>query len=421
MTTPLWSKYGIDLYHGSAMDVLPELPRRSVQSIVTSPPYWGLRSYSGAADAKPAADEIGSEWVPDCGIAGSQRCGKCYVCHMVELGQYVRRVLRDDGTFWLNLGDTYGKNGDLIGVPWRVALALQADGWVLRQEVIWHKPSPMPESVKNRCTRAHEQVFMFTKNRTYYYDHVAIKEEGSETSLAGEYKNDSYQKKCGSRNDGGSKTLAKPAGDDGRNKRSVWSVDDERALLDWLAANEPDALARFMTDVLNKPDVWKIAPQPYPGAHFATFPPNLVLPMILAGTSERGACPQCGAPWERIVKEEKLKRERPNEHVKRTGEEGTGNSCANTVAGVKVTTLGWGPTCGCGHKDAVPCVVLDPFCGSGTTPAVCRQFNRHCRGVELYEKYIREHQIPRIEATPPTGFRDLVKPRVAKDIKGLLP
>lgn len=381
MIEPLWHLgNSIKIYHGSCLEILHQLPAKSVQCIVTSPPYWGLRDY------KAGEGEIGCERTPE-----------EFVENTVKLGRGLKHVLRDDGTFFLNLGDTYtggagsrpqgglaaaseradGKKrnkdewanmngevvyggssstdlppGNLVGIPWRTALALQADGWVLRQDIIWHKPSPMPESVRNRCTKAHEYIFLLTKSNRYFCDMEAIKEPGIE-------------------------------GPD-KNKRSVWTV----------------------------------ASQPYPGAHFATFPPTLITPMILAGTSEHGACADCGKPWRRVVEEVKLKRERPHERVKRTGEPGTGNSCANSVAGVETRTVGWEKACSCSTNEVRPCIVLDPFLGSGTSASVCRQFGRHCWGIELNKDYILDHAAHRIEATPPVGRRAEVKVRGGKKQEG---
>lgn len=193
---PYWTSSGggrVRMYLGHVTDVLARLPERSVHCCVTSPPYWGLRSYLPDGHEQKGF-ELGAEPSPDCGTKGQAQCGRCFVCNMVAVFRGVRRVLRDDGTLWLNLGDSYGgfgggkqhgskqrsnpgsvlrpighgqrtslADGNLVGVPWRVALALQGDGWVLRQDVIWHKPAPMPESVRNRCTKAHEYVFLLTK------------------------------------------------------------------------------------------------------------------------------------------------------------------------------------------------------------------------------------------------------------------
>jgi DNA modification methylase len=234
---------------------LRELPEQSVQTCVTSPPYFGLRDYG-------MADQIGLEQTPD-----------AFVAELVAVFREVRRVLRDDGTVWLNLGDSYAANRsyqvtdnkhinvgndmpmrvpeglkpkDLIGIPWRVAFALQADGWYLRQDIIWHKPNPMPESVRDRCTKAHEYIFLLSKSERYFYDADAISEPFADDSWIGREPSKSPRENA-DRNDGGRMpTTAR----DKRNRRSVWTVPTK----------------------------------PYSGAHFATFPPDLIEPCIKAGS-----------------------------------------------------------------------------------------------------------------------------------------
>jgi len=378
---PYWSDDRTTLYHGEVRDVLRRMPERSVQCVATSPPYWGLRDYG-------VDGQLGAEPSPDCGTQGKVQCGRCFVCSMVGVFRGLWRVLRDDGTCWLNLGDSYtsggrssmgpqnGKQqshegsigqprpnallppGNLVGVPWRVALALQADGWILRQEIIWAKPAPMPESVKTRCTKAHEQVFLLAKTRGYFYDKDAI----AELAKHGEAFHGDYH---APHQDGTTQQISKRNGrKDGTTNQIVTA---------------------------NKRSVWTVPSSGYEGAHFATFPPALVEPMILAGTSAHGACSGCGAPWRRVVESEKLVRDRPNEYVKRTGASGTGNSCGNTVAGVRSTTTGWEPTCGCVEAGVVPCTVLDPFVGSGTTCSVAAYHGRRSVGIDLNEEYLRDH------------------------------
>jgi len=227
---------------GDCRETLKTLPAESVQTCVTSPPYFGLRDYGHAA-------QIGLEETPD-----------EYVAQLVAVFREVRRVLRDDGTLWLNLGDSYANDGkwggysggkhtkalhgdtgvgrerrttglkpkDLIGIPWRVAFALQADGWWLRQDIIWHKPNPMPESIKDRCTKAHEYVFLLSKSASYFYDAKAVQE----------------------------KATGKPPGN------KTHKAADER----------------------NRRSVWTIGSKPYAGAHFATMPPELAALCIQAGS-----------------------------------------------------------------------------------------------------------------------------------------
>jgi DNA modification methylase len=301
---------------GDCIESMRTLPDASVHCCVTSPPYWGLRDYGHDG-------QIGLESTPD-----------AYVARMVEVFREVRRVLRDDGTCWVNLGDSYsgGKTGrddadrtirlrgnagdtirqgdvyacknrtvpdglkpkDLVGIPWRVAFALQADGWWLRQDIIWHKPNPMPESVRDRCTKAHEYVFLLTKSERYYYDADAVKEPLSPSA--------SY---------GG--TYREPK----KNKVQVPGRLHE----------PPQSICRVGKQILpdpagrNRRSVWTVTTKPYSGAHFAVMPPDLVEPCIKAG------CPDGGT-------------------------------------------------------------VLDPFAGSGTTLAVAAELGRSGIGCELNPEYI---------------------------------
>jgi DNA modification methylase len=259
------------IFIGDSLTILRSLQSNSVQTCVTSPPYFGLRDYG-------MKGQLGLEDTP-----------AAYVQKLVELFREVRRVLRDDGTLWLNLGDSYaaGGNGghgakqhsnrgtralagkakkapnglkpkDLVGIPWRVGFALQADGWYLRQDIIWAKPNPMPESVTDRCTKAHEYIFLLSKSPKYYYDAAAIKTKWKPNasdirrSLEGSPKYNGKHKNGynGNTTDGGVIGNALK----GANKRSVWTV----------------------------------STRPYRGAHFATFPPDLITPCILAGAPNDG-------------------------------------------------------------------------------------------------------------------------------------
>lgn len=362
----------LTLLIGDAREQLATLPDACAHCVVTSPPYWNLRDYG-------VSGQIGTEATPEEFIAA-----------MIDVFRGVRRVLRDDGTLWLNLGDTYAndvkgpkgqdkstladigehqeratprtqkayrnsalaiKRKDLCGMPWRVALALQADGWYLRQDVIWHKPSPMPESVTDRCTKAHEYVFLLTKSERYFFDAAAIAEPavryGTVPTIADMPRGDNQDRSMGLVRSG-----TRSCADQTRNCRSVWTMSSE----------------------------------PYTGAHFATFPSKLPERCILAGTSAMGCCAACGAPHARQTQRKKLTRERPNELTKRTGEDGTGNHCANTVAGVAVETTGWQPSCDCAAA-AIPCTVLDPFFGAGTTGLMALRMQRRAIGIELNPEY----------------------------------
>lgn len=266
-----------DHYTGDCRELLAQLPERCVQTCVTSPPYYGLRDYGHDG-------QIGLEKTPD-----------EYIAALVDVFRGVRRALRDDGTLWVNIGDSYAsaaggydatgsagttssavsrktrsavlkyqrrqppdglKPKDLIGIPWMLAFALRADGWYLRQDIVWHKPNPMPESVTDRCTKSHEYIFLLSKSERYYYDSEAIAERAlqpiGDARKTGQGKLDRLRA-AGTDNTNGispSSRLGTNQGSESRNRRSVWTV----------------------------------ASQPYSEAHFATFPPKLIEPCILAGS-----------------------------------------------------------------------------------------------------------------------------------------
>jgi DNA modification methylase len=415
---------------GDSREQLKLLASESVHEIVTSPPYWGLRDYG-------VAGQIGLEETP-----------QAFVAEMVALFAELRRVLRADGTLWLNLGDSYatgttsdrnptatGKHGywenpainkridgrayglkpkDLVGIPWMVAFALRADGWYLRQDIIWHKPNPMPESVTDRCTKAHEYLFLLSKSERYFYDADAIAEPASENTHSRGTK------------------LVTP--------KSAPEDSMVRAKESWHASTGDHVSTR------NKRSVWTVATAPFAQAHFATFPPALIEPAIRAGTSERGCCVACGTPWIRIVA-----RSRSNESGSgRSGKNPAGKGGPNAQhAGsdddirngpvITTSTLGWYPTCdhdglaplpaypdkpGRGDDDGLeveaahdaatalwraqcrevdekrralceisarlitaPCTVLDPFGGAGTTALVADRNQRHAILIELNPEY----------------------------------
>jgi DNA modification methylase len=207
-----------------------------VQTCVTSPPYFGLRDYGHPG-------QIGLEQTPE-----------QYIAAMVEVFRCVRDVLAADGTLWLNIGDSYGAGKQQLGIPWRVALALQSDGWVLRQDIIWHKPNPMPESVRDRCTKAHEYIFLLSKSERYFFDSEAMKEPAVSEKPAGNKRHkyaDAY---------------AASEGEEHRTKAGLLALTG----VEW--------------EKRNRRSVWTVATRPYKGAHFATFPPALIEPCVLAGS-----------------------------------------------------------------------------------------------------------------------------------------
>jgi len=407
---------------GDCLERLKTLPSGSVHCCITSPPFWGLRDYQtgtwegGDSECdhrgKPMATRtnIHDRTQPQCNNKPDETvfeiykkvCGKCgakridsqlglesspekYVEKMVQVFREVHRVLRDDGTLWLNLGDSYSGSGkgtagnlgkannerhlehetggivpeglkpkDLVGIPWRVAFALQAEGWYLRQDIIWHKPNPMPESVTDRCTKSHEYIFLLTKYKRYYFDAEAIKEParnwGTRDRSKGKYT---------------SGDVPISGGKHGGLTGTEWEENPDR----------------------NKRSVWTVTTKPFKGAHFAVFPTDLIKPCVLAGTSEKGCCPTCGAPWKRIVERDR--------YATRTGENTKTEGLPPDVIGnrdplrhvTSTKTIGWKPTCDCVEEKPERCTVLDPFLGSGTTLVVASKEGREGIGIELNPEY----------------------------------
>lgn len=354
---------------GDCLEHLRALPDRSVHCCVTSPPYWGLRDYG-------VDGQIGQEPTPE-----------AYCQRMVEVFREVRRVLRDDGTLWLNVGDSFagspgnGRGGgeqldgrlphysssvkaapglkpkDLVGIPWRLAFALQADGWYLRSDIIWAKGcsfgpyvgNPMPESVTDRPTKSHEYLFLLTKRERYYWDQEAVREAAANAPGGGFGPS---RPRGTLRNDVGN---ARGDYSSGRNLRDVWTIPTESTA----------------------------------EAHFATMPCALVEPCIKAGTSERGCCPGCLAPWRRVVerKGSESKAVGKSQAKRDVGLATAFSGYADGSSAPTFTTLGWVPTCKCDAGDPQPCVVLDPFFGAGTVGLVSERLGRSYIGIELNPEY----------------------------------
>jgi hypothetical protein len=410
---------------GDALALLRALPDGVAQACVTSPPYFGLRSYlpNGHADKSL---EVGLEETP-----------AAYCARLVEVFREVRRVLHPSGCLWLNLGDSYAGGGggnytkgnrnnsgqnvtnvrnrpgwldnagvkakDLIGVPWMTAFALRQDGWWLRQALPWVKRGAMPESVTDRPANAIEYVFLLAKGPRPFFDMEAVKRGVSSHSDFGRERPEapmpSSEGRLNKRTAAwlGNGSVGDPAGRNFRNA-DLWfeslapphglcGVDDELVGLDVIS-------------------------EPLKDAHFAVMPTGLVRPLLLAGTSERGVCPKCSAPWRRVVARER-KPTRPGRESKvynpkdqaklDSGDWHAGKSDGLHQPGwrqaavgnrdperhcTETRTLGWEPGCACDEAAPVPGLVLDPFCGSGTVGVVARRLGRRFVGFDLSADYV---------------------------------
>lgn len=259
------------VYFGDCRDSLRQMAADDieVQMCVTSPPYFGLRDYGHEG-------QIGLEETPE-----------QYIAAMIEVFRCVRNVLADDGVLWLNLGDSYSAGKQLLGIPWRVALALQADGWILRQEIIWSKPNPMPESVTDRCTKSHESIFLLAKSAKYFYDHKSIKEQAAPSSMA-RWSQDVDGQAGSDRVPGKTNGAMKAVGGSRAKRDSFKREDSKRAEAipnQTVGTHRQDRdESKWDTTTRNKRSVWTVATTPYSGAHFATFPTALIEPCILAGS-----------------------------------------------------------------------------------------------------------------------------------------
>lgn len=393
--TPYHRAFDCDFWVGDVREVAAALAEKSVHVAVTSPPYWALRSYL-PTDHPSKAFELGSEPIPDClGWARGVNCGACFICHMREVAAHVWRVLRDDGTFFVNIGDSYsgsgrgptGHNGigdqekrqgftgqlhartleagaigkawtpvppglkpkDRVGIPERLALALQADGWTWRDTIHLCKVAPMPESVRDRTTQAHEPLFVFSKRAKYFWDAEAVREK-AEYGLDFRSSKTFGKSDNQDRNDAGRAYLT---GDGGRNPRS------------WM--------------------LW--SPEPSAVQHYATFPRFIPNFAIRAGSSEYGVCAECGAPWERVTDSFQEPTQKTNNAGKL--ESNLDNNWDRTEyprTRKVTTTLGFRPTCQ-HNAEVVPATVWDPFSGSGTTQRVARELGRHSIYTDLSTAY----------------------------------
>lgn len=496
----------IRVINGDVLAALKRIQTGSIQTVITSPPYLWLRNYG-------VKGQIGLEKTP-----------QEFIQILVEVFREIWRVLRDDGTLWLNMGDSYAgsgkgptghngigdqehrqrfdkedhrarpgskppagfKAGDLMGMPWRLAFALQDAGWYLRTDIVWEKPNPMPESTKNRTTRSHEFIFLLTKsgepqfwihpekdgvrkkpkpdyywknkqtdeivneppenwktltyinnkgkerkvwkrrNRwvgcNYFYDAEAIREKSSESYQKdrrlpgvlrqrqnkkskypdeGQFERDLKQDQTGNPTYTGFNARWKAGKGNRKSFRGGGkytegkSFDNSEEIENETHGNSPNlSLTR------NCHDVWKIATQSRPEAHFASFPDELAARCIKAGTSEYGCCPVCGAPYSRVLERKSCSMNiRVRDNAKGIADQKSGLGMKYKASEEEIEeyfegrptdskTVGWRPTCSCNAGDPVPCMTLDPFMGRGTVALISRQLGRSSTGIDLNPEYI---------------------------------
>ncbi|HEY2617984.1 MAG TPA: site-specific DNA-methyltransferase [Acetobacteraceae bacterium] len=452
----------IKLLHGDCRSILPTLPDNSVHAVVTSPPYFGLRDYGTGTweGGDPACGHrvgrqngqlevayragnggevfrSGTRYIEQ-GEVARDICSKCgarridrqigleatpddYLATMVQVFREVRRVLRNDGVMFCNMGDAYS-NKQLQMMPARLAIELQRDGWYLRSMLPWLKRSAMPESVTDRPASAVEYVFLLTKQSRYFWDAEAVKRglngnthsRGTKRSPPIEAAGIGHKDWCASMTQDDAQSARNMRNSDlfydsledapeariDRPRRGEREARGEAAgvaaqpkghLGDWLIREPSEPLGLICSDD-GSPLALDVNPAAFSAAHFATFPPKLVEPLIRAGTSERGCCAQCGAPWRRMTTKTFVPQ--PDVSLAK-GIKGAFNQkpmdASNGWDGVPrgtndVRTTGWSP--GCAHDAAVvPCTVLDPFSGAGTTLLVADRLQRDAIGIELSDAY----------------------------------
>ena len=469
------------LYGTDVRDGLRLLEPGSVHMVATSPPYYGLRDYGTARweggdetcvhTVRSASAMEGSRRTSTLGGGKStvghakegykNKCGRCgavrqdeqiglesshdlYVEHLVEVFREVRRVLRDDGVVWLNLGDSFASTGgtgqsrhwdgrdkntetqsvrrgpsgaikvkDLMGIPWRVALALQADGWWLRNAITWYKPNPMPSPVQDRLSTTYEQVFLLAKSARYFFDLDAIRVPHTFGTYDAE----------------GAFTPAQTWNEDPEVLRKMDQTEGQLGTM----AGPPRKFGRgqYNPGGKNPGDVWSIPTQPFPGSHFAVWPQAIPERCIRAGTSEYGVCSKCGAPWRRVVERDDEqgntsssggKKAVASQNLREAGGVGRLDGGRRSMEGSTFhnnphkrkhpdrTFLGWEPACSCKKAEVRRAVVLDPFSGSGTTGRVALRLGRDYVGVDLNEEYLpmaiarlRDDPVPEKPEPPPAG------------------
>lgn len=427
---------------GDAIRRLRELPDQSIHCCITSPPYWGLRSYKG-----------------DPGMIGMESTFEEHLDNLEGVFREVYRVLRDDGTLWLNYGDRYSnagtrqagrgsienpgqmvvyqprakgfKNKDLMLMPFEVAVMLRRDvGWYIRSEIIWSKSNPMPESVVDRPTASHEKIWLMTKRPRYFYDIDAVRNERPANSIARDSRAQHTVAHVppGSVPHSGKAVAPREHGELHPQLRRAYELAEQHGLTDdhiaairatgisdadygtqqlglgknteetqRLAAEAKEALGSYYREFIaeakgaNLRNVWTLPTSPYPDAHFATFPPDLVVNPIKAGTSEHGVCGACGAPWRRLTETPQMPEELDERDIgakmeyHRRNMPG-GQKQADWREQNPTETVGWEPGCEC-NEERIPATVLDPFGGAGTVAVVAQNLGRSAVLVEISPEY----------------------------------
>ena len=412
----------VEIHHGDALAVLRELPDESVHAIACSPPFYGLRDYGtgrweggdeGCDHARPTTtynQNFNERWgqgsgkrrqetksqgqyggiCPKCGARridqqiGLEETPELWAARLVEVFREARRVLRGDGTLWVECGDGYAANRsyqgsqsihqahdygsanaqrvpfgykakDLFGTPFLLAFALRADGWYWRDCIIWERPNPMPESVRDRTTKSHSYVLVFSKRPRYFWDAEAI---------------------------------AEPAAWERWGDQTVPKYEGTETATGWMEPRSKEELQNGRP-TKNARSVWRINTEGFSESHFAVWPPKLAAKIIKCATSERGVCPECGAPWVREVKRDRrhANGDAPSPTWANDGMVRLTASGRRNDVSTHVTTLGWSPSCD-HDREPVPATILDCFGGSGTTALVARKLGRHSILIELSEEYV---------------------------------
>ena len=455
------------IINGDALTVLKRMDSESVHMAITSPPYYGLRKYNTPgivwggdincshkwgivhppgyreSDTNPGAlqsdgnknrENLTSDICSKCGSwkgeLGLEPSPEMYILHLTEIFHELKRVLRSDGIFWCNIGDSYARNPakgdrgeylglhknqigsgchkasqhrgmegykekDLIGIPWALAFSLRSDGWYLRADLPWVKHNSMPSSVTDRPCSSIEHIFMFAKSKKYFYDHVATLQPATtnENRPPGVKRSREYNGKINI----GLNAPQQFRKQDGTGNPTTTGFNDRY--------EDNGTGLRFMRDSDFFLKTWQgliqngngeplalvVNTKGYKGGHFAPFPIRLIEPLILAGTSSHGVCPHCGAPWARQTEKGKFIQQSWGEHPKIQelhGELGA-TSCFKSGGTQEIITTGWLPSCNCENNVPMPAIVLDPFSGSSATGVACKLHNRNYIGIELNPEYCK--------------------------------